>query len=140
MMFPLLLSIICTLFLVGSRGVPMDTCRHAKRAADSDFFATCTDININSLTAALTATCQTLAGTEVESSIGLDSCIANQNGVLIAESNGNFSLTCPDRTFLVTTTSVTLTAECFTLRERLVNSTIDLNTILTNQNGVMSCP
>ncbi|KAF8146235.1 Cyanovirin-N [Mycena galopus ATCC 62051] len=138
----LLASVILVLCALSSLGAPVEeltSSTNIKREADSGFVSTCTGTSVDVSDAVLTSTCRTEAGGEITSSIGLDSCIANSNGVLVALSNGDFSASCPGITFIGTSTSATLLGQCDNEAGQLVTSTIDLNTVLTNNNGIMTC-
>ncbi|KAF7343956.1 CNVH-domain-containing protein [Mycena venus] len=102
---------------------------------DTNFSATCTNIGVNLSTLVLTATCQRSGGVgTTTSSIGLNSCISNTNGELTT-GNG-FSSSCQNIGF----SGVNLSAQCKTPSGTFINTSIDLNVVFSNNNGLLTCP
>ncbi|KAF7335685.1 CNVH-domain-containing protein [Mycena venus] len=138
-------SNVLVLCAVVSFGAPFDaqtgSTANSERAANDQFLATCRNTMFDVQTVTLTSTCENLAGRMVTSSISLDSCLSNDNGQLVAQIDGSFSLTCQDITFLgVIDNTVTLTARCEAFYGPDITSSIDLNTVVDNNNGFLTCP
>ncbi|KLO08358.1 Cyanovirin-N [Schizopora paradoxa] len=110
------------------------------REVDGGFVSTCTDTTVNTSNVVLTTTCRNAAGDPITSSISLNSCIANANGQVVFRVGGNFANSCPGRAFLFTSTSAEMFAQCDNDSGQLVSSTIDLNSVFTNNNGILTCP
>ncbi|KAJ7247451.1 hypothetical protein C8J57DRAFT_1359032, partial [Mycena rebaudengoi] len=91
-----------------------------ERAANGDFTASCSNISVTTSNWVLTATCRTANGGSETSSIGLNSCVANANGILVARNGGGFSASC--RFIGVNVSNAELSAVCGT------------------RNGLLSCP
>ncbi|KAJ7261611.1 hypothetical protein C8J57DRAFT_1336632 [Mycena rebaudengoi] len=105
-------SIVVGLLAVGFRAAPIN-----ERAANGGFTASCSNIST--------------------SSIGLNSCVANANGILVARNCGGFSASCR----FIGVSNTELTAVCGTGNGGgELGSTLDLNSVLTNRNGLLSCP
>ncbi|KAJ7272384.1 Cyanovirin-N [Mycena rebaudengoi] len=135
----LLSSIVFSLCVLGSLGAPVVT-TNVERAANGGFVATCTNTSVNISNVVLTTTCRTSTGGQITSSIGLDSCIANANGQLVARQSGGFSASCPGIVFVGTSTSATLNGRCTNASGTVVSSSINLNDVFTNNNGILTCP
>ncbi|KAJ6574349.1 Cyanovirin-N [Mycena capillaripes] len=104
-------------------------------AAETNFSATCTGISFNSSNDNLTATCQKSGGVGTETTtIGLNSCVGNTNGELVA--GATFSGSCSSISF----SGVRLSATCKTPNGTTIRNSIDLNGVFSNNNGVLTCP
>ncbi|KLO08355.1 Cyanovirin-N [Schizopora paradoxa] len=123
--------VVCT---ASTLGAPVE-----ERATAINFAESCPDISLGS-SDVLTAACFNNAGALVTSSISLDSCIANTNGKLVAKSGGAFDHSCTDVVFESSGSSAELTAQCNNDKKQAVTTTIDLNSVLTNNNGFLTCP
>ncbi|KAJ7856222.1 hypothetical protein B0H14DRAFT_2687555 [Mycena olivaceomarginata] len=107
-----------------------------QRKAESGFEDTCTFItpDIESLT--MFAVCPddaggfNLAGT----TIGLEECVGNVNGELVPGTGFTSSCTQINIDF------ITLSAVCFTPSGTTIASSINLNTAISNVNGILTCP
>ncbi|KAJ7825014.1 Cyanovirin-N [Mycena leptocephala] len=100
----------------------------------SNFSSTCTKISFNSANNSLTATCELSGNTGTETTtIPLNACVGNDNGELAAGSN--FSTSCGNISF----SGVTLSATCENPTGNLIHTSIDLNSVLSNNNGVLHC-
>ncbi|KAJ7246491.1 Cyanovirin-N [Mycena rebaudengoi] len=125
-------SIVVGLLAVGVRAAPIN-----ERAANGGFTASCSNISVNTSNWVLTATCRTANGGSETSSIGLNSCVANANGILVARNGGGFSASCR----FIGVSNAELSAVCGTGNGGgELGSTLDLNSVLTNRNGLLSCP
>ena len=80
------------------------------------------------------ASCKTRNGAYVASSIDLGLCYKNSDGVLIYQMNGGF-LNCKD--FSVSGSS--LKAKCKSMNNGSIKNTINLDTYIGNDNGVLKC-
>ncbi|KAF8215252.1 Cyanovirin-N [Mycena galopus ATCC 62051] len=139
-------SIVLAICAVVSFGAQFDaetgsTANSEPRAADDQFLTTCRNTMVDTQNVVLTSTCENLAGGMVTSFISLDSCLTNANGQLVAGVDGDFSLTCQNITFLgVIHDTATLTAVCEAFHGPDVSTSIDLNTVVDNNNGFLTCP
>ncbi|KAJ7320959.1 Cyanovirin-N [Mycena albidolilacea] len=131
---------MCTFSAFGAPVEEITPTTNVERAADGGFVATCTNTSVNISNVVLTTTCRNSVGGLVTSSISLNSCIANANGQLVARFNGGFSASCPGVTFIGTGTTATLIGQCHNNGGTLVTSSIDLNVVFTNNNGLLTCP
>ncbi|KAJ7660175.1 Cyanovirin-N [Mycena polygramma] len=115
--------------------VPSGLAAPVERAADTNFSATCTGISFNPSNNDLTATCQNAGGIgTTTSTIGLNSCVGNTNGELTA--GNDFSASCSNIRF----SGVTLSALCRTPAGVGINTSLDLNSVMSNRNGLLTCP
>ncbi|KAJ7671300.1 hypothetical protein DFH06DRAFT_1293350 [Mycena polygramma] len=106
-----------------------------ERAAQTNFSATCTGISFNASNNNLTATCQRSGGIgSTTSTIGLNSCVGNTNGILTA--GNSFSSSCSSITF----SGVTLSALCTNPAGTNIRTSLNLNSVLSNTNGILTCP
>ncbi|KLO10857.1 CNVH-domain-containing protein [Schizopora paradoxa] len=114
----------------------------SKRAAEINFASTCENITLDPSNAELTAECLNAAGNTLSTTeIALDSCIENFNGQLVASATGGFSNTCLDLTFTQSSGSPILSADCVNAADTaLFPTSIDLNSLITNNNGILTCP
>ncbi|KAJ6535650.1 Cyanovirin-N [Mycena capillaripes] len=107
----------------------------APRTLKHNFSATCTGISFNSSNDNLTATCQKSGGIgTATTTIGLNSCVGNSNGELVA--GGAFSSSCSSISF----SGITLSATCQTPSGTTIRTSLDLNAVLSNNNGFLTCP
>ncbi|KAJ7660164.1 hypothetical protein DFH06DRAFT_1472254 [Mycena polygramma] len=106
-----------------------------ERAADTNFSATCVDISFDASNYDLTATCQNADGIgSTTTTIGLDSCVGNINGELAGGSD--FSSSCSEIEFRW----VSLNVACSNPYGIPINTSLDLNSVLSNIDGVLTCP
>ncbi|KAJ7671318.1 Cyanovirin-N [Mycena polygramma] len=106
-----------------------------ERAAQTNFSATCTGISFNASNNNLTATCQRSGGIgSTTSTIGLNSCVGNTNGILTA--GNSFSSSCSSISF----SGVTLSALCTNPAGTTIRTSLNLNSVLSNTNGILTCP
>ncbi|KAJ6461276.1 hypothetical protein C8R47DRAFT_1327503 [Mycena vitilis] len=106
-----------------------------ERAAQTNFSATCTAISFNASNNNLTATCQRSGGIgSTTSTLGLNSCVGNTNGILTA--GNSFSSSCSSIAF----SGVTLSALCTNPAGTNIRTTLNLNSVLSNTNGILTCP
>ncbi|KAJ6535634.1 Cyanovirin-N [Mycena capillaripes] len=130
----LLSSVLLAIFAMaaapGALATPVD-----EHAAQTNFSATCTGISFNSSNNNLTATCQKSGGIgTATTTIGLNLCVANTNGELTA--GAAFSASCSSISF----SGVTLSATCKTPTGTTIRTSLDLNAVLSDRNGVLTCP
>ncbi|KAJ6577698.1 Cyanovirin-N [Mycena capillaripes] len=130
----LLSSVLLALFAVaavpGALAAPLE-----ERNAETNFSATCSGISFNSSNDNLTATCQNSGGVgTTTTTIGLNSCVGNTNGELTA--GNSFSSSCSSISF----SGVTLSATCRTPSGGSIRASLDLNSVLSNNNGFLTCP
>ncbi|KAJ6535593.1 Cyanovirin-N [Mycena capillaripes] len=131
----LLSSVLLAIFAMAAAPGALATPVDDERAAETNFSATCTGISFNSSNDNLTATCQKSGGVGTETTtIGLNSCVGNTNGELVA--GAAFSGSCSSISF----SGVTLSATCKTPTGTTIRTSIDLNAVLSNNNGVLTCP
>ncbi|RPA77207.1 Cyanovirin-N [Ascobolus immersus RN42] len=85
------------------------------------------------------AYCKNKKGEYKWSTVNLDRCIANQDGIMVPRLNGGFSGSC-DRRSLGNPNNL-YTAECRTIKGGwdYRKSTLDMNTFMTNVDGVLKC-
>ncbi|KAJ7576174.1 hypothetical protein C8J56DRAFT_1031998 [Mycena floridula] len=139
----LLSSIVVALCAFGAHAAPVEELTNVERSADGGFLATCSDTGVNIRTLVLTSTCGDGHGGEVTSSIGLNSCVANQGGELVARVDGEFSATCSQFGFTGTNAAgvfAVLFAVCGDGHGGEIQTQLDLNTVFTNRNGLLTCP
>ncbi|KAJ7915271.1 Cyanovirin-N [Mycena leptocephala] len=130
----LLSSVLLAIFAMAAAPGALATSAEG-RAPATNFSATCTGISFNSSNDNLTATCQKSGGVGTETTtIGLNSCVGNTNGELTA--GVNFSGSCSSISF----SGVTLSAICKTPTGTTIRTSLDLNAVLSNNNGVLTCP
>ncbi|KAJ6461277.1 hypothetical protein C8R47DRAFT_1327504 [Mycena vitilis] len=109
-----ILALVAVAAVPGAIATPVE-----ERAAQTNFSATCTGISFNASNNNLTATCQRSGGIgTATSTIGLNSCVGNINGILTA--GNSFSSSNPAGTN--------------------IRTTLDLNSVLSNTNGISTCP
>ncbi|KAJ7195039.1 hypothetical protein GGX14DRAFT_575809 [Mycena pura] len=90
----------------------------------------------------VSATCGNGVGGEVTSTVSLNSCIANVNGVLVCSVGGDAAHSC-SFTFMVVpddADTVGLVGDCTNASGQSVSAGIDLNMCITNRGGFLSCP
>ncbi|KAH8885609.1 hypothetical protein GQ53DRAFT_828650 [Thozetella sp. PMI_491] len=87
---------------------------------------------------ALQCWCQTRHnGNTAKTTRSLDKCLGNNNGTVRMQDNGNFSRTCGD---IYLESDSTLQALCMTsARSQNKRSPIDLNSVISNDNGYLRC-
>ncbi|KIM64735.1 hypothetical protein SCLCIDRAFT_114413 [Scleroderma citrinum Foug A] len=99
----------------------------------SDWSYTCKDYYLSN--PVLYASCKQENGQYDNTSINLDKCVTNDNGVLYCGTNGDYSSTCSDCTF----TGTTVVCDCKDSSQIVHSTSIDLNQCLTNSNGALTC-
>ncbi|KAJ6481538.1 Cyanovirin-N [Mycena vitilis] len=125
----LLSSVLLALFAVAAVAAPVE------RASETNFSSTCSGISFNAGNDDLTATCQNSGGVgTTTTTIGLNSCVGNTNGELTA--GNSFSGSCSGISF----SGVTLSATCSTPNGGSISTSLDLNSVLSNNNGFLTCP
>ncbi|KLO10855.1 Cyanovirin-N [Schizopora paradoxa] len=130
-------SVVLALCVFSAQGSPVE-----ERSTKILFDNSCHSISLNPSIAVLTATCLDTAGTaSVTSSISLNSCIANTNGMLEAKAGGDFAASCSSLSFSQSSGEPELTARCpNTAGTATFTTSIDLNSVLSNSNGFLTCP
>ncbi|KLO08359.1 Cyanovirin-N [Schizopora paradoxa] len=133
-------TVVLALCVLGALGAPVE-----ERSTQINFAESCVDISFNSSNDVLTAVCKDRSGNPVSSSLSLDSCISNINGSTnlvdnCISSTGDFSASCSGVSFESSGTSAELSASCGTIKGGSITSTVDLNNIVTNTNGILTCP
>ncbi|KAF8181454.1 Cyanovirin-N [Mycena galopus ATCC 62051] len=130
-MHALLSSVLLALYATTALASPLE-----QRKEDTNFSATCINIVVNTGSLTLTANCQNSEGVIGGSeTIGLDSCIGNDNGELVAHSN-DFSASCSS----ISASGIELSAACRTPSGTVIDTSIDLNVVFSNTNGIIICP
>ncbi|KAJ6461268.1 Cyanovirin-N [Mycena vitilis] len=125
-----ILALVAVAAVPGAIATPVE-----ERAAQTNFSATCTGISFNASNNNLTATCQRSSGIgTATSTIGLNSCVGNINGILTA--GNSFSSSCSSISF----SGVSLSALCRNPAGTNIRTTLDLNSVLSNTNGILTCP
>ncbi|KAJ7511392.1 Cyanovirin-N [Mycena galericulata] len=97
-----------------------------------NFSGSCSSISI-SASGALTATCAFDSGTN-HSTLQLNQCVGNNNGVLIAGQSG-FTSSC---TGIGLINGIDLTAQC-NITGGIVGSQLNLDTFVSNEHGQLEC-
>ncbi|KAJ7590286.1 hypothetical protein C8J56DRAFT_1025388 [Mycena floridula] len=138
----LIASIIVALGALGALGAPVSDTAETPDATDAGFLFTCSNTSVDIPNVTLTSTCRARNGNQITSTISLDSCIGNNVGHLVAQVNGDFSATCPGIFFLGGDgTIATLTTTCSDgTTVTPVTSSLDLNTVISNIDGTLTCP
>ncbi|KAJ7671319.1 hypothetical protein DFH06DRAFT_1124544 [Mycena polygramma] len=114
-----ILALVAVAAVPGAIAAPFD-----ERAAQTNFSATCTGISFNAGNNNLTATCQRSGGIgTTTSTIGLNS-------------GNSFSSSCSSISF----SGVSLSALCRNPAGTNIRTTLDLNSVLSNTNGILTCP
>ncbi|KAJ7116853.1 hypothetical protein C8R44DRAFT_738727 [Mycena epipterygia] len=109
---------LCTLATVpGSLAAPVNG-----RGSDTNFSSTCSGISVDLTTLDLTATCGTNSGGAETATISLNT-------------GNSFSGSCDDVSF----SGVELSALCRNPAGIEINTSLDLNVIFGNDNGVLTC-
>ncbi|KAJ7938419.1 Cyanovirin-N [Mycena leptocephala] len=88
----------------------------------------------------MTATCGNGSGGLITDSIDLNQCIANANGQLVARAGGGFDASCSGLNFSTSNGGVTLIASCSNAGGVKVGASIDINQVVTNRSGFLTCP
>ncbi|KIM66722.1 hypothetical protein SCLCIDRAFT_75972, partial [Scleroderma citrinum Foug A] len=83
----------------------------------------------------LTAYCQLKDGSYGWSSLDLNSCLVNTNGILYCSQNGDYGATCSSCSLSGTVLGCT----CQDSQQAGQSASIDLNSCVTNNNGVLTC-
>lgn len=84
----------------------------------------------------MVANCAYPDGTyNVATVINLGKCITNAGGTMYAQVNGGFGASCPSASL----SGTVITASCGNGAGGYVTSSLDLNTFVGNQNGILCC-
>ncbi|HEY2515747.1 MAG TPA: CVNH domain-containing protein [Polyangiaceae bacterium] len=97
------------------------------------FSASCTGIALNG--SVLTATCNDTSGRGVASTMNLDSCVTNNDGVAQFEVNGGYSASCSGCAL----SGSVLGCRCDDVSGQAQATSIDLNQGVSNCNGQLTC-
>ncbi|KAJ7637210.1 Cyanovirin-N [Mycena rosella] len=131
----LLSSIVLALCALGTLGAPVKEPTSDSIQPDGGFASSCTGTSVTS-SGVLTSTCGNGSGGTTVTAIGLNGCIANASGALVPRTGGGFVASCSG----LRLSSTTLFANCGNGNGGTVPASIDLNQVLTNRFGVLTCP
>ncbi|KAJ7688741.1 Cyanovirin-N [Mycena rosella] len=110
---------------------------------DGGFGATCSGFALSGDSSSnyiLRASCPNNDGTVIFSSLYLNGCVANDNGVLACQKNGGYGSTCETLGFeFFGSTDVQLHANCKNSHGGISNDLLDLNKCIGNHNGQIDC-
>ncbi|KAJ7882268.1 Cyanovirin-N [Mycena leptocephala] len=114
--------------------VPGALAAPVKTRTGSNFSSACDNIVIDTHELTLTATCQKSGGIgSSTTTIDLNSCIGNTNGELVA--GNSFAASCSN----LQASGVELTASCTNPAGTTINTAIDLNVVVGNDDGSLTC-
>ncbi|KAJ7587548.1 Cyanovirin-N [Mycena floridula] len=132
----ILSSVVLALCTLGALGAPVEeTITRSILEASGGFTSSCSGTTLNS-NAVLTSKCGDGSGGTITTSIALNGCIANDNGALNARTGGGFTASCTG----IHLSGTTLFATCTAANGSTNDASIDLNQVLTNRNGFLTCP
>ncbi|KAJ7104757.1 Cyanovirin-N [Mycena epipterygia] len=103
--------------------------------AGSAFSTTCMNIGFSSTT--ILASCPDANGIFHSSSINTNNCIGNNDGNLVP--GNKYASTCSAITFTPTANGVILNAACKNEKKQEVQASVNLDTIISNNGGTLSC-
>jgi hypothetical protein len=93
--------------------------------------------NIRLVGVGLFADCQRADGSSNTSVIGLNECVANQDGQLVWQAQGDFSSSCENIT--LSSDGVCLTCDARRINGEMVSASLDLSERIQNKNGELIC-
>ncbi|KAJ7624035.1 hypothetical protein DFH06DRAFT_1340066 [Mycena polygramma] len=128
----LLSSVLLALFASAAIAVPVN-----ERDDGPPFSVTCSGISFNPDNNSITADCLHIGTGSTTSTIGLNSCVGNENGAFLAHCGPlctNFSTSCSS----ISVIGTILSGICTTTTGTQFPS-IDLNSVLSNENGILTC-
>ncbi|KIM64762.1 hypothetical protein SCLCIDRAFT_1212824 [Scleroderma citrinum Foug A] len=99
----------------------------------SDWSHSCQNYYLSGTT--LNASCRKENGQYGNTSINLNQCVTNTNGVLYCGKNGDYSPTCSGCNL----SGTSLDCQCKDKNQNEHSTSVDLNQCLTNNNGVLTC-
>jgi hypothetical protein len=97
-----------------------------------NFAANCSNISLQGSNV-LSASCPTGGGTQMSTTLDLDSCITNSNGALMWGSSGNYAGSCSGCSL----SGTLLTCQCSDMNGQAHSTTIDVNHQITNCSGAL---
>ncbi|KAH7903966.1 Cyanovirin-N [Hygrophoropsis aurantiaca] len=88
----------------------------------------------------LYATCTTDSGTESSTALNLDACVANYGGQLACAADGDFTASCDSASCELAAEDISV-MECYCENGSgsEVASLVDLDSCISNDNGILSC-
>ncbi|KAJ7576163.1 Cyanovirin-N [Mycena floridula] len=136
----ILSSVVLSICIIGALAAPAE--EPAPRSilqVLGGFASSCSGNSLNTGNAVFTSTCGNGNGGTTVTAIGLNGCIANANGALVARAGGGFSSSCTNLRISVPS-GTTLLASCGNGSGGTNTASIDLNQVLTNRFGSLTCP